>query len=194
MSRTVLCNDITGTGIFTGAGVGARSVLQITSTGTYAATLSATLVPDGTMTVVVTSNTNDFYSFVSLTGHIIGGTRMIKDPISTYVTNTTINPIPVSLQSGPNLTVNVGTVLIEGTYNTTPPALTNGQQAPLQLDNDGSLYVNLRDSSTVTVSQVGSTSTANPSPNSVAYTTSSTIITNNASRKATVELVCVESI
>jgi hypothetical protein len=49
--------------------------------------------------------------------------------------------------------------VVGGQYNTTPPTLTDGQAVPLQHDADGSLYVNIRDTSAATMTDRSGTIT-----------------------------------
>lgn len=73
--------------------------------------------------------------------------------IRTLKTNTTGNIVTSSEMTGvaPG-TAPSGAAITGGVYNATPPTFTNGQTGALQLDSDGSLYVNVRDATVAATS------------------------------------------
>ena len=148
------------TGTFTGLTAAVRVSNQTPDVSNASATwTTASIVPFGGGTPVssVSGTTTGMWTL-----NTAGLTRL-----NVHVTAISTGTVTVSVAGTPGGAAIEGVVLnnIEGTiapgtapskmaavggvYNSTPPTATNGQALALQLDNDGTLYVNTRDDSVV---------------------------------------------
>lgn len=142
---------------------GVASATNQTTTNALLTTIASNTTNSGTPTVsgTVTANAGSGTFAVSATALPLptgASTSALQTSgntsLSTIATNTTGSATAANQTNGnqqvqgnvANAAADSGNpIKVGAVFNTTPPAYTNGQRGDLQIDNDGSLYVSIRD-------------------------------------------------